>query len=158
MSLSQKRLHITPLHLAGISVRTSNKAEMSPDTGKIPQTIQKFLSTAGDMTQPLYCVYTEYESDEHGEYTYFVGQEMSTVDSEPSSLEKRTVGGGEFIKLTTDPGPMPAVCIDAWQKIWAMSSEELGGTRAYQADIEVYDARAANPEQTVLDILIGVKS
>ena len=44
-----------------------------------------------------------------------------------------------------------------WQNILSMQSEELAGKRSYIVDFEIYDERAIDPENTVLDILIGVK-
>lgn len=35
-------------------------------------------------------------------------------------------------------------------------NEQLGGQRAYKADFEVYDQRAADPNSAVLDIYIGL--
>ena len=52
---------------------------------------------------------------------------------------------------------MPEVVIQAWQKIWSISHDNLEGDRAYQADFEVYDERAIDPEKTSLDIYIGIK-
>jgi len=39
-----------------------------------------------------------------------------------------------------------------------MSSNDFGGKRAYQADFEVYDQRARDPNNTVLDIHIGIRN
>jgi predicted transcriptional regulator YdeE len=53
---------------------------------------------------------------------------------------------------------MPEVVIDAWQKIWKMTSDDFDGDRAYIADFEVYDQRASNPDNASLDIYIGLKN
>lgn len=68
-----------------------------------------------------------------------------------------TIPAQSYAKFTSKPGIMPGVCIDMWQNIWKMESEELGGKRAYLADFEVYDKRAFDPSKTVLDIYLGVK-
>ncbi len=39
-----------------------------------------------------------------------------------------------------------------------MDYASLGGVRAYIADFEVYDHRSIDPQNTVLDIYIGVKA
>ena len=54
-------------------------------------------------------------------------------------------------------GKFPNVVIDTWQKIWQMSDEELGGTRSYIADFEIYDERSYDPANAVVDIYIGLK-
>jgi predicted transcriptional regulator YdeE len=62
-----------------------------------------------------------------------------------------------YTKFTNGPGPMPGVIRDAWFTIWDMSEEELGGARAYLTDFEIYDERAADHSQIVLDVCIGIK-
>ena len=62
----------------------------------------------------------------------------------------------DYIKFTNGPGVMPDVCISIWTKIWQMSPNELGGTRSYVADFEVYDSRAIDPNNTVLDVYVGI--
>ena len=52
---------------------------------------------------------------------------------------------------------MPSVCINAWMDIWKMTPEDFGSERAFKADFEVYDHRAMTPENTALDIYIGIK-
>ena len=46
--------------------------------------------------------------------------------------------------------------IDAWQQIWRMFANDIGGKRAYQADFEVYNQRAVDPNNTIVDIHIGL--
>ena len=52
---------------------------------------------------------------------------------------------------------MPGIVVEAWQKIWQMSDSELGGVRSYIADFEIYDERAFDPQNAVVDIYIGIK-
>lgn len=51
---------------------------------------------------------------------------------------------------------MPEVLTDAWQKIWDMPAEELGGARRYHTDFEIYDKRASDHQNVVMDLLIGL--
>jgi predicted transcriptional regulator YdeE len=62
----------------------------------------------------------------------------------------------KYAKFTNMPGAMPDVCIDMWKNIWQMDAEELGGKRGYLADFEIYDERAADHKNAVLDIYIGI--
>ena len=48
--------------------------------------------------------------------------------------------------------------IAAWQAIWAMNESELNGKRRYIADFEIYDDRASDPNNTVVEIYIGIES
>jgi predicted transcriptional regulator YdeE len=37
-----------------------------------------------------------------------------------------------------------------------MSPEELGGTRSFHTDFEIYDQRAADPENAQIDVYVGL--
>ena len=104
-----------------------------------------------------YCVYTDYESDFTGDYTYFIGEEVKVGGDSMEGFSSIIIPAQNYAKFTSRPGIMPEVCIDMWQNIWKMKSGELGGKRAYLADFEVYDKRALDPSKTVLDIYVGVK-
>ncbi len=51
---------------------------------------------------------------------------------------------------------MPQVVREAWFKIWQMHENDFGGKRRYLADFEVYDERASDHQNVVLDIFIGI--
>jgi predicted transcriptional regulator YdeE len=104
-----------------------------------------------------YCVYTDYDSNYTGAYTYFIGEEVLSLDDIPERLETLTIPSQNYIKFTTNPGPMPDVVKGTWQKIWEMSSKDLGGTRRYRADFEVYDKRASDHSKVVFDLFIGIE-
>lgn len=53
---------------------------------------------------------------------------------------------------------MPDVIVNAWNEIWDMSSEKLGGKRSYKSDFEIYDERATDHQNIVLDVYVGVDS
>jgi predicted transcriptional regulator YdeE len=162
--MQKTSVNLSEIKLVGISVRTSNAKEMNPETAKIPQTIHKYISENifqkiknKKNQQKLFCVYTEYENDMNGEYTYFVGEEVDNFDTENADLKQLTIKAQKYSKFTSQNGAMPMVCIDMWQKIWQMDAPTIGGERSYIADFEVYDERAIDPENTVLDIYIGLK-
>ena len=52
---------------------------------------------------------------------------------------------------------MPDVIVNAWKEIWEMSPKQLGGHRSYKADFEIYDERAADHQNIVLDLYIGIQ-
>jgi predicted transcriptional regulator YdeE len=49
------------------------------------------------------------------------------------------------------------VVVETWQKVWATPKNALGGDRTYKADFEVYDQRAQNPADAVVDLYIAVR-
>lgn len=152
------------MSLIGITLRTSNKEEFNPETAKIGGIVQKYLAEAIYDKIPsrknpgtTLCVYTEYESNHEGSFTYFIGQEVEANIPAPEGMVSIKVPAQKYAKFTTDAGSMPQVCINGWLEIWKMDSEKLGGEREYLADFEVYDHRAQHPENTILDIYIGIK-
>ena len=161
----QKQItRLEEIRLVGITIRTNNANEMNPETGKIGPTVQKYFKHG--LAEKIinrknpgttFCVYTNYESDVTGEYTYFVGEEVTAFGSMAEGLETLTIPTQNYAKFTNEPGPMPSVCIGMWQNIWAMKSSDLGGDRAYIADFEVYDNRSIDKNNTILDIYIGIK-
>jgi predicted transcriptional regulator YdeE len=152
--------------LVGITTRTNNAHlfESNPATNKIAATVQKYFQNAlAEKIQArknpgtTFCVYTNYESDFTGDYTYFIGEEVISFETIDEGFEILTIPSQDYIKFTNQPGPMPSVCVDMWQNIWNMNSSDLGGQRAYIADFEVYDERSIDHNNVTLDIYIGVK-
>ena len=153
----------TEIKLVGLSARTNNKNEMNPQTSKIGELAGRFWNenVAGKISNRknpgiTLAVYTDYDSNEHGDYTYFIGEEVDSLENIPEGLQGLTIPTSQYLKFTTSPGKMPEIVITAWQQIWKMSAEDFGGKRAYLADFEVYDQRAMDPNNTSLDIFIGI--
>ncbi|EKD53900.1 MAG: DNA-binding protein [uncultured bacterium] len=152
------------IKLIGLSARTNNKNEMDPKTSKIGELMGCYFSQNIASQIPnrknfgiTLSVYTEYDSDEHGDYTYFLGEEVNSFEKIPTGLQTLTILAAKYQKFTTSAGKIPTVVINAWQEIWKMSPTDFGGKRAYKADFEIYDQRASDPENTILDIYIGIK-
>lgn len=160
-------IKIPEIKLVGITTRTSNAAEMNPLTAKIATQLQKYFQQhlpgkIANRKKPgaTYCIYTEYESDYTGEYTYFVGEEVSSFGDLEEGLVALTIPEQTYIKFTNGPGVMPLVCINVWQQVWQMEQagdKMLARNRAYIADFEVYDERAIDPQNTILDVYVGIK-
>ncbi|MDG1436364.1 MAG: effector binding domain-containing protein [Rickettsiaceae bacterium] len=161
--MKKTNIELPEIKLVGITARTSNANEMNPDMALIGPTINRYFSNnlgekILDRVKPYmtYCVYTNYASDESGDYTYFVGEEVSSFENVDSIFEKHIIPAQTYIKFECGPGNMPDLCISAWQDIWQMTPDDLGGARSYISDFEIYDQRAIDPENTVLDIYLGV--
>lgn len=164
--MQKSMITLTELKLVGITTRTNNAQifERDPLTNKIAATVQKYFHNGlsekiKDRKNPgtTLCVYTNYESDVNGDYTYFIGEEVTSFENIDKEFEALTIPAQNYAKFTNQPGPMPAVCIDMWQNIWKMNASDLGGERAYIADFEVYDERSTDHTNVTLDIYIGIK-
>jgi len=150
--------------LVGIKIRTNNALEINSSTSNIQKCVQKYWeeNTPNRIKNRVkvgttFCVYTDYESDFTGEYTFFIGEEVSSFDKIDETLKTHSIPSQKYVRFTAGPGAMPGVVIDAWGKIWKMTKQTMGGERAYISDFEVYDERAADKEKTTIDICIGIK-
>jgi len=157
--------------LVGITARTNNAIEADWQSGnaKIFPCVKRYFgeglaNSIPNRAKPgvTYCAYTEYESDHTGDYTYFIGEEISSLDAKniPAGMVILEVPAQSYAKFTTAPGDMPAVLRNAWFAIWDMDEKALGGKRSYKVDFELYDERANTPDHRgiVIDIFIGIEN
>ncbi|EIT84220.1 DNA-binding protein YobU [Fictibacillus macauensis ZFHKF-1] len=133
--------------LYGKRAVTTNEQE-GKGQGVIPAMWADFYKQ-GAPTGTVYAVYTNYESNEHGAYTYGIGTE------EPGAGVLAVVPKQDYLVFTTEKGPVGEVVPKAWEKIWQWQEQQ---ERAYGTDFEVYDERAQNPEDAQVDIYISVKN
>jgi predicted transcriptional regulator YdeE len=150
--------------IVGIKVRTNNQLEANHLDGKIFPIVKRYFhqNVAAGIPNRVHpgttlCIYTDYESNYQGDYTYFIGEEVNSFESVPAGLESLTIPAQKYTKFTNGPGSMPDVVRKPWQQIWQMTPDELGGDRSYVADFEVYDERARDHQNIVLDIYIGIQ-
>lgn len=150
--------------IVGIKVRTNNKLETYSLEGKIFPIVKRYFheNIAKDIPNRVhpgttFCIYTDYESDYEGDYTYFIGEEVKSFDDVPLDLETLTIPVQKYTKFTNGPGSMPDVVRKPWQEIWQMPPAELGRDRSYIADFEVYDERSRDHQNIILDIYIGIQ-
>lgn len=162
--MKKEIIKLPEVKLVGISIRTNNETEVNPLEGKIFGCIQRYFHQAlyeqiSHRKKPgtTLCVYTDYESDHTGDYTYFIGEEVDSFDDCHSNFVTHTIPAQDYAKFTNGPAPMPEVVREPWFKIWKMSDEDFGGKRRYHSDFEVYDERASDHQNIVLDIFIGIE-
>jgi predicted transcriptional regulator YdeE len=162
--MKKSRTNLEEIKLVGITARTNTAAEMTPDQGKIGKTLETYFGQnlpeqISNRKSPgkTYCVYTEYESDETGDYTYFVGEEVTSFEGINPNFDTLSIPAQSYAQFKVGPGEMPQVCIEAWQKIWQMKPEDFGSKRSYISDFEIYDERAEDPKNSIFDIYVGIE-
>ena len=161
--MEQTPLILPEIFLVGISVKTSYTQELDKINGHIFPLVRKYFHEV-NLNQILnrknpgttFCAYTDYESDHKGVYTYFIGEEVTAFENIPKGFQALTIPVQKYAKFTTVPAPMPDVIVKTWEKIWDMSDEQLGGKRCFVTDFEIYDERAADHQNIVLDVYIGI--
>lgn len=146
----------------GISARTSNAKEMTAGgvigkqwgrlmqeglLGKIPNKADK----------NIVAVYTDYASDHDGEYTFVLGAKVTSDADVPAGMVVRKIPGGKFAVFTSDKGPAAKVVPETWMRINSLPKSAVGRDRVYAADFEIYDERAADPQNSVVDVYVGIR-
>ena len=162
--MKKLQTHQVEKKIVGIKTRTNNRLEINSLEGKIFPIVKQYFhqnvaARIPNRTHPgtTFCIYTDYESDHQGDYSYFIGEEVDSFDDVPADLETLIVPAQKYIKFTNGPGSMPDVVRKPWQQIWQMAPAELGGIRSYIADFEIYDERSRDHQNIILDIYIGIQ-
>jgi len=59
--------------------------------------------------------------------------------------------------FTSEKGAASKVVPEAWVRIDSLPKSATGGNRVYGADFEVYNERAADPQNAQVDVYVGIK-
>jgi len=148
--------------VVGISARTSNAKEMTAD-GVIGKQWGRFMQ-GGSLSKisnradkAIVAVYTDYASDHNGEYTYVLGAKVTSDVQVPAGMVARKILAAQYAVFTTEKGPPAKVVPEAWMRINSLPKSAVGGDRVYRADFEIYDERASDPQNSQVDVYVGIK-
>jgi predicted transcriptional regulator YdeE len=148
--------------VVGIAERTSNAKERTAE-GVIGKQWERLMKEGllGEIPNKadgnIVALYTEYASDKDGEYTYVLGARVTNAERIPPRMVSRRVPSGRYAVFTSEKGPVQKVVVEMWQRVWTTPQKALGGERTYKADFEVYDKRAQNPADAVVELYVGVR-
>ena len=67
-------------------------------------------------------VYTDYESDKDGAYTYVLGLPVRSVERVPAGMVVRAVPAGRYAVLTADNNPPRDAVVHLWRQVWALET------------------------------------
>jgi len=147
----------------GIQLRTSNAKEMTGG-GAIPKQWDRFFKDGiadkipNKVGSTIYAVYTGYASDYNGEYDFIIGMKVSDASDVPAGMVAKKIPRGKYAVVTSEKGPVAKVVPQAWQRVYSLDdNKQLGGARAYKADFELYDQRSQNPQDSQVDLYVGLK-
>ncbi len=153
--------HQDSFTVVGLTVRTNNETEAGGQ-GKIPQLWERAMggnaldqipNRVGD---GMVVVYSNYASDNTGDYDYTLGVRVSAADKVPDGDVVRTIQAGRYAVVSSAQGPPEDVIPALWQRIARMTPAQMGGTRAYQTDFETY-APFTDPSSMQVDAHVGLK-
>jgi CubicO group peptidase (beta-lactamase class C family)/predicted transcriptional regulator YdeE len=148
--------------VVGIAARTSNAKEITPDGIIGKQWMRLFQEgligkIPNKADSSIVALYTDYASDHNGEYTYLLGARVSSDADVPSGMVAKKIPTGKYAVFTSEKGPAQQVVPAVWMKINSLPQGAVGADRLYQADYEIYDERARDPQNLQVDVYVGIK-
>src|ERR1043165_786473 len=112
IAMKKQIIELPEKKLIGISLRTNNKTEIDPITGKIFGCVQRYFHEGLFNKIPhrknpgvTLCAFANYESDYTGDYDYFIGEEVTSLDGCPLDLVAHVIPAQTYVKFTNGPAP-----------------------------------------------------
>lgn len=154
----------------GISVRTTNIAEISHDTAKLGRLWQKFYQghvSHIEEGEDIYGIYHNYESDDDiGAFDVVASWKVGSQQGEQDQLSKdATLNTGSMMTVTipagkylvfSEHGNMPNTVMNAWERVWEYFNDpSCEHIRAYDVDFEHYID--GNLVYGQVDVYIGIE-
>jgi predicted transcriptional regulator YdeE len=141
-------------HVIGIFVRTTNVNNKAlKDIGDlfgnfVGQNIMEKIPNK--MTEDIYCVYTNYETDFNGPYTTIIGCKVSSLKDIPTGLIGKTIPDSKY-EVYRSTGKLSISLAKTWEGIW---NSEIN--RRYSADFDIYGEKARDYENAEVDTYVAV--
>ncbi|WP_164108283.1 MULTISPECIES: GyrI-like domain-containing protein [Sphingobacterium] len=149
---------IQKIHIVGISTRTINTNGQSAID--IESLWQKFWKEEiqnqipNKVSEEIYAVYTDYETDFTGEYTTVIGLPVHSLGEIPEGMIGITIEAATYHKIVSK-GKMPEAIGNTWLAIW--SDQELDSRRAYTADFTVHGRKYYDGDNAEVETYLSVK-
>lgn len=148
--MSYTTIQLASFRIIGISTQTSNaNGQAQQDIGQLWE--DWFNQGISDkiphkLSNEIYNVYTDYESDHNGPYTCILGHVVRAGTNIPTGLGlvEKTIQGGRFA-LYQAQGKLPDIVLKTWTSIWEQNQYE----RLYRADFDVYETTIEGGMPTV---------
>lgn len=138
---------------AGITARTNNHA---PDMGRVIGGLWESFYGKGfyeaipaDRRGRVLGIYSNYESDENGDYDMTVACELTAEADLPETFTVRSIPAGRYAKFVIR-GDVQQALVQFWQELWGMDLN-----RSFRADFEEYQEMSG--EEAEIHVYIGLK-
>lgn len=141
--------------VVGIAVKTTNQNGQAQKD--ISELWQKFFSNnisnrvPNKVSDDIYCVYTDYESDVNGAYTTILGYKVTTLESVPEGLIGKSIPKATY-QLYRSKGELPQSVLATWGHIWQTLIK-----RRYLADFDVYGQQSQDPSYAEVETYLSVQ-
>jgi predicted transcriptional regulator YdeE len=160
--VAMERLHVDSFTVVGLTARTSNAKEASGNgvIGAFWARLRKdgLLNQIKHRADThVIAVYSDYESDKDGDYTYTLGSKVSSAKDVPEGMVARRSDSGDYAIFTAQGGPAMRLVMGLWQRIWSLEKSPSKLRRAYRTDYEIYVDPDADDASQKVDVYIGLK-
>lgn len=140
-------------NVVGISVRTNNS---DPNMGNTIGSLwtdffgkDVFFNIENEVNKKSIGLYTDYESDEKGDYTFVACRETTKFGKLENGLVSKKIPSGKYARFVLK-GNMKVIVGEFWLKLWNMPLD-----RTYIADYEEY--QNSDPDNAEIHVYIGIK-
>lgn len=139
--------------IAGISTIIEDSAQASEQISALwelfwKENLPEKISNRFNNT--IYAIYHQYTGDHHQPYTATIGYRINKIEDLPADI-KFVIIPQQHYHVFTAHGTLPESVIKTWKKIWQANLQ-----RSYSFDFEIYDERAQNPQDAIVDIYVAV--
>jgi predicted transcriptional regulator YdeE len=149
------QLELEDFEIIGISVRTTNQNQQAE---KDIETLWNSFYTSDlkskikdKISEDLYCVYADYETDSSGAYTTVLGYQVKPGTLPPSGLVRKVILRSSY-QVFISEGPLPSSVQETWLNIWNSDLK-----RRYTADFDVYGHHSTNPNKAIVRTFISIE-
>jgi len=139
--------------IAGISTRIEDPVQSSKQIGALWEQFWKENLPAkitNRFNNTIYAIYHDYEGDYNQPYTITIGYRINKIDDLPNDFKIVVIPQQKYHVFTAN-GTLPESITRSWKKIWQANLQ-----RSYSFDFEIYDERAQNPQDAIVDIYVAV--
>jgi len=147
---------LNAFNIIGITVRTNNNNGKAAKD--IPALWDQFMNEGifdkipNKISQEVFAVYTDYESDHTSDYTTLIGCKVNSLSNLPDGLSGKHFPGSDYAKFNIKGDLTKGnVVYEAWEKIW-----NLDLNRKYTADFEIYGEKSQDLKNAELKIYIAI--
>ncbi|MFI0976129.1 beta-ketoacyl synthase N-terminal-like domain-containing protein [Streptomyces sp. NPDC021093] len=156
--------HRGALVVAGLTTPTNN-ADDQDGLVAVTHVWERFIAdgladrlTGAAGNSALHAVYTDYESDHNGDFTYLLGYAVDDPAALPDGMQIRRIPASKYAVFTSGRGPLLKTGLAAWRRIWELEdSGRLPGERTYVADFEVHEHHDPDLQDGLSRIYVGIR-
>ncbi|MDA3616653.1 GyrI-like domain-containing protein [Polluticaenibacter yanchengensis] len=146
-------------YVIGISVRTTNaNGQSGRDIEALwgefwGKGIQHQIP--GKVSDDIYAVYTDYETDFTGPYTTVIGLAVHSLENIPEGFVGLNIEPASYEKFVSK-GKMPGAVVNTWLDIWQDKAFNL--KRAYYADFTIHGKKYYDGDNAEVETFISVRN